>query len=244
MAVNTYAYTGMADAGSATTILKSIRFLIKQELSKISTASVVQIVRAPYDKEGKDIATGAVDAVGYVDVLPLVNQIDGDENATPHGTVYRLSYHRSQGGGNAIINDPKVGDIGKMVIADRDTSVVRATNKQGNPGSRRKFDKADGTYIGRTQADKPDQWITFTKDGIEIHDKNKNIIIMGPDGISITDKNDNTIITDSEGVKINGALINKEGDVISKPRKISLERHIHDGVEPGPGDTTIPIGNG
>ena len=240
---NDFAYQGNQDQGTNGTDYNSIIFLIRQELARMSTASVVKIVRAPYGKDGKDLPTGAVEAVGYVDVQPLVNQIDGYGNATPHGTVHRLSYQRSQGGSNAIINDPKVGDIGKMVVAERDTSVVKTTDKQGNPGSRRMHDKADGTYVGCTQGGKPDQWIRYTDDGMEIHDKNNNIFVLGPNGISITDKYDNTIVTSEEGVRINGALINKEGDVISKPRGISLENHIHDGVEPGPGDTTRPIGN-
>lgn len=218
-----YAYQGAQDQGTNGTDFNSLVFLIHQELAKISTASVVKIVKGPYDKDGNDIPPGAVGAIGYVDVQPLVNQIDGYGNAMPHGTVHRLSYHRSQGGGNAVINDPKVGDIGKMVVGDRDSSVVRATNAQGNPGSRRKLDKADGTYMGTTQAGDPTQWFTFTADGIEIHDKNDNVIVMGPDG-----------------VKINGALINKEGDVLTK-RGVSLDHHIHDGVQPGGGDTTEPL---
>jgi hypothetical protein len=191
---NNYAYQGAQDQGTSGTDYNSIQFLIHQELAKISTASVVKIVKGPYDKDGKAIEPGAPGAIGYVDVQPMVNQLDGYGNATPHGTVYRLSYHRSQGGSNAVINDPVVGDIGKMVVGDRDSSVVRATNKVGNPGSKRKFDKADGTYIGNTQGQTPDQWIAFTKDGIVIHDKNGNSIVMSPDGIAIKSTNGNVTV--------------------------------------------------
>lgn len=196
-----YAYLGNQDAATNGTDYNSLVFIVRQELTRMSTASVVKIVRGPYDKDGKDIPTGSVVPIGYVDVQPLVNQVDGYGNATPHGTVYRLSYHRAQGGGNAIINDPKVGDIGKMVVSDRDTSVVRETNKQANPGSRRMFDKADGTFVGRTQADAPTQWITFTDDGIEIHDKNGNVVKLLPSGIEVTSKGDITVT--GANVKLN-----------------------------------------
>jgi len=56
------------------------------------------------------------------------------------------------------------------------------------PGSRRRFDMADGIYIGLCLADKPEQYISFTKDGITIKDKNGNKIIMSKDGIDCTSK--------------------------------------------------------
>jgi len=197
------AYLGAQDASSDSTDTNTMDFIVEQKLAQISTAKLVKIVRGPYDKDGNDIAPGSVVSIGYVDVLPLVNQIDGRGNPTPHGTVHRLSYHRNQGGLDAIINDPVVGDIGKLVISDRDTSSVRATDKQANPGSRRKFDLADGTFVGTTQAKAPDQYVTFKSDGIEIHDKNGNKIILKPDGIDIIDKSGNKIVMSSTGIDLN-----------------------------------------
>lgn len=222
MTTDNYAYQGNQDAGTRGTDYNSLIFIIRQEIARLSTAAVVKVVRAPYTKDGSSIPTGANGAVGYIDVQPLVNQIDGYGNAIPHGIVYRIPYHRSQGGGNAIINDPKVGDIGHMSVADRDTSVVRETDKQANPGSRRVMDKADGVYVGRTQGGAASQWITFTDDGIEIHDKNNNVIVMGADG-----------------VKINGALIDLNGDVITK-HGTSLDKHVNTLVTPGVGVSGPP----
>lgn len=231
-----YAYLGNQDAGTNGTEYNSLIFVIRQELARLSTASVVKVVRAPYSKDGNDLPTGAVEPVGYIDVQPLVNQIDGYGNAIPHGVVYRIPYHRSQGGGNAIINDPKVGDIGKMVVADRDTSTVRATDKQGNPGSRRMMDKADGTYVGRTQADKPNQWVTFTNDGIEIHDKNGNSIVMGPDGIKIK--------AVGAGMAVDSQLLSNTGGITAGKDgsdSVTLQHHVHAQGNDTDGDGEVPV---
>jgi len=84
-------------------------FMIKQIVARINTATLVQI---------KSVTnSGGVSPVGSVDVLPLVNQVDGAGNPTEHVTVYGLPYVRIQGGTNAVIIDPKVGDIGIAVFA-------------------------------------------------------------------------------------------------------------------------------
>ncbi len=62
---------------------------------------------------------GGVGAPPTVDVQPLTNQTDGQGNQTPHGIIYNIPATRTQGGGNAVINDPVVGDVGFMSVADR-----------------------------------------------------------------------------------------------------------------------------
>lgn len=222
MSENTYAYQGAQDPGSDAAEYNSHDFFVRQMVNSINTAKLVKIVRPPYDKDGNDIDPGSPVPVGYVDVLPLVNQIDGYGNATPHETVYRLSYHRYQGGIGAFISDPVKDDIGKMVIADRDTSSVRATDGQANPGSRRRFDMADGTYFGCTQGDAPNQYFSWTSTGFKIADKNGNIIIGGPSGVTI-----------------NGVLITLAGDVVTK-HGTDLDTHVHTQVTTGSDETGPP----
>src|SRR5258706_5711696 len=84
---------------------------------------------------------------GFDDLLPLVNQVEGAGNAEPHGTIYHCPYFRLQGGANAIVIDPQVGDIGWAGFADRDISSVIANKGKANPGSRRMFDMADAVYF-------------------------------------------------------------------------------------------------
>lgn len=82
-----------------------------------------------------------------VDIQPMVAQIDGAGNATPHGIVHNVPVLRVQGGTNGIIVDPVAGDIGMAVIASRDISSVKVNKAPSNPGSRRQFDWADAVYI-------------------------------------------------------------------------------------------------
>ncbi|MDE1006998.1 MAG: oxidoreductase [Paraburkholderia fungorum] len=153
-------YLGTADATSGGSPYNESMFLIRQALAEISTAKLVQVLTVTN--------AGDLSPVGFVDVLPLVNQLDGSDNAVPHGTVHNLPYFRLQGGTDAVILDPKVGDIGLAVMADRDISAVKATKAQANPGSKRKMDAADGLYIGGYLNGTPQQYVRFSAAGIGI----------------------------------------------------------------------------
>lgn len=232
-----YAYQGMEDASSSVSDYNSLKFFSDQILNRISTATLVQIKKVSNNP-------GDLQAVGRVDVLPLVNQIDGSGKPTPHQTVYNLSYFRYQGGSNAVILDPQVNDIGLAVFCDRDISTVKSTQQQSNPGSHRKFSKSDGIYIGLCLADKPTQYITFTNNGITIADKNGNKIDMGPDGITITDKNGNIIKMESSGVDVTAPLLTNTNDIVAGQGgadKVSLQSHVHSGVMRGGADTDPPV---
>ena len=213
----------MMGAGESFHRYDTIQYLVDQAIDKLSTATVVQVVKAPYDRSGNAITPGSAVPIGFVDVQPLVNQVDGQGNSVPHDTVYRLSYHRYQGGNGAFISDPVVGDQGKMVSADRDTSIVKQTNAQGNPGSGRSLNRADGTYFGQTQgATAPTQYFAFLAKGF-----------------NITDAYGNTIVGTQNGVLINGALIDRNGDVITK-HGTSLDHHVNTLVTTGPNNSGPP----
>jgi hypothetical protein len=115
-------------------------FVINQLLGKLRTCTVVKVLSVTND--------GGVSPVGFVDVQPMVNYVDGIGNAVPHGSIFNLPYFRLQGGTNAFIIDPAINDIGIAVISDRDISAVKNTLTVSNPGSLREFDLADGIYIG------------------------------------------------------------------------------------------------
>ena len=134
-------------------------FHISQEQGWVRTSVPVKIIA---------VHGGGVGAPPTVDVQPVVNMMDGAGNATQHGTIYGISCTRNQGGGNAIINDPQVGDIGHMVICDRDISSVKANaGDQSNPGSFRRHDLADGIYTAfMMKATTPTQYHQFTGSGI------------------------------------------------------------------------------
>lgn len=153
-------YLGARDVHSDNTDLDAHSFLIRRILDTVAGSALVQVQAVTN--------AGGLAAVGFVDVQPMVHQIDGAGNATPHGIVHHLPYFRLQGGANAIILDPQVGDIGIAVFADRDISSVKSSRKPANPGSRRKSSMADGLYIGGVLNGLPVQFIAFASTGISI----------------------------------------------------------------------------
>lgn len=190
---------GQQFPGSAATEYDTQRFIIDQALAQISTVRLVQVK--------------AVDAAKKtVDVQPMVNMVDGDMNATEHGTVFGIPYVNWQFGKNAIVADPVAGDKGLMVISDRDISAVKASKKIGPPGSPRKFSMSDGLYLGavRGMSDDPDQFIKFTDDGIDITLKNNNRLTAGPAGWEFFGK-----------VKFNNEVTVDDDIVVSQIAKIT-----------------------
>ncbi len=135
-------------------------FVIRQFLNTRNYVALVKVINVT--------APGGLALAGTVDVQPLVNQLDGQGNAIPHGVVNDLLYFRLQGGANAIILDPQVGDIGLCMFCDRDSSAVQSTKAAANPGSMRRNDMADGIYFGGMLNGLPNQFVMFTADGITI----------------------------------------------------------------------------
>lgn len=141
---------------------------IMQMLAYVRTAVLVRISAVEVPNDG-------IAPVGNVDAVPLVNQMDGGGNCFPHGTIFSLPYFRCQGGVNAVILDPKVGDVGVAVICDRDISSAKANKGTANPGSRRRHSLADGLYIGGFLNGKPT---------CRVHIKDESISMTPDDGMT------------------------------------------------------------
>ena len=150
-------YLGSADVGDMSNDYNVLSYIIAQHINKIATLAAVKVVA---------VQGGGVAQIGTVDVQPLVNQVDGAGNPTPHAVVYGLPFFRTQGGPNAVITDPVVGDIGAALFFSHDTSKVRATGGQANPGSFRRFDWADGVYLGCWLAAAPTRSVQLGSSGI------------------------------------------------------------------------------
>lgn len=171
-------YAGQEGVADSASPFNAAEFHMAQMLGRVRTAVVVQV---------KAVANaGGVEPAGLVDVQPLVQQIDGLGNATSHGTIFDIPYQRLQGGRNAVIIDPQVGDIGIMLVCDRDISSVKANKAESTPGSRRRFDLADGIYVGGLLNGTPDQYVAFTAAGIRLADRNGNVIEMKSGGTTVT----------------------------------------------------------
>lgn len=222
MAESNYGQQTQTDGNSG---YNSTAFQIREALGNVRTGVSVKVIA---------VHGGGVAAAPTVDLQPMVNQTDGIGDKTDHGIVYGVPVQRSQGGSAAIINDPKVGDIGYMTIADRDISALKSNEgAQSNPGSGRRHSMSDGVYVGAMLNPAiPDRYLNLN----------------GP-GINWTDEFGNTIISGASGILLNGVLITREGkvtapdDVIANPGNISLVNHVNSGVIPGGGNSGPPVGS-
>jgi len=152
-------YKGLADAFAANNDFNAHSLLIQSLINKVATVTLVQVVAVR--------GTG-LEPVGFVDVHPLVSQMDGRGQAVPHGTIHNLPFFRLQGGANAVIMDPLAGDIGLALFCSSDISAVKATKAEGLPGSRRRYSWADGCYLGGWLNGAPTQYIQFGAEGIAV----------------------------------------------------------------------------
>lgn len=225
----------------------NMAFMVQQALGKMQTATLVRIESCTN--------SGGLSPVGYVDVTPLVNQLDGQGNPTPHVTIYNVPYFRLQGGANGIIIDPQKGDIGVAVFASRDISHVKTTKKQGNPGSHRQYSFADGMYLGGMLNGTPTQYIQFSTAGIRIHSPTQ-VKLDAPDvliqaqTVEINASTSTTVTTPT--FTVNGATVLNgtvsqtgggsatfSGDVTAQGT--SVHNHRHSGVTAGGSQTGTPV---
>lgn len=249
-------YQGMQKPNSATNEFNALSFLITQIINGRNIATLVKVVAVNSE--------GGLAIAGTVDVIPMVNQLDGQGNAVPHGTVNDIPYYRMQGGANAVIMDPQVGDIGICVFADRDISSVRANKAASNPGSLRRSDMADGMYIGGMLNGVPSQYMMFTEDGIKLFSPTK----INLDAPIIELMAEQVVIDASESVTATTPIFTINGDVaivgntdmtgtldatgtITAPTVVGTTDvtfggksgvgHKHGGVATGGGQTGVPV---
>jgi len=180
----------------------SIHFVITQLINKIQTATIVKVVACTN--------TGGVSPVGYVDVVPLVAQIDAQGVATPHSVIHGLPYFRIQGGQNAIIIDPQVGDLGICVFASRDISGVKTTKKESVPGTFRRYSFSDGMYLGGLLNGTPSQYVQFNSGGISIVSPS-SVAIQAP---TVAIQAQSVTINASSSATINTPTLQINGNVV------------------------------
>lgn len=186
----------------------ALRFLAKQVLNGAWTATLVQ-VKAVHQ------GGGALAVAGTVDIQPMVNQIDGKGNATPHGTIYGVPYMRLQGGKNAVIIDPEVGDIGIAMFASHDISSVIATQKVANPGSRRRFDPSDALYLGGFLNAQPTTFLQFIGGSLNITAPSGKTIAITCGTATITADHVTVMSNDVNLGATGGAAVARVGDTVS-----------------------------
>ena len=206
---------GLADEYTDTTPLNQLEFLIKTLTRDMSTAIPVIITA---------VQAGDTDAAGYVDARPLVAQIDAWGNSLPMAAIHHLPYFRLQSGRAAVVLDPVMGDIGLAVFAQSDCSNVKqGANQTVQPGSWRKFDQADGFYVGGFLNKSVDTFVRLAQDGV--------VTITAPAGVVI----DAPTVRMTGDVRADGKM-DVVGDMTSGGK--SYLDHTHMGVHD---ETTPPL---
>lgn len=235
----------LTQATTGNTDFTATKFMIDQIISKIETSMVVKVISCTNNDENL--------AVGYVDIQPLINMVDGLGNGFEHGILYNVPYVRIQGGGNAVIIDPKPNDIGIAVFCSRDISEVKLTKSVSNPNSYRRYDISDGLYIGGILNNAPQQYIQFKNDGIYIFSPNNVILnanvvnINAVSDVNITSPNItiNGKFTVNGDIEQNSGISTFNGNVVingqATSNGISLSSHVHSGVQSGGNNTGVPV---
>jgi hypothetical protein len=187
---------GVANYAAGNSQYNALSFMIQQAIrEQVNTCIICKVV-------------GVSD--GYVDVLPMVTQVSGKDEAIAPTTLYKLPYMRYHAGIAAVILNPVVGDIGLAVFAGKDCSNVKVgTSEPVPPASFRDNSMANGFYIGGFLNQAPSVFIELTQGGAV------NITAPG-------------------GVNINGS-VTVSGDVVASGK--SLVNHVHTGDS---GGTTSP----
>lgn len=155
-------------------------FFVQQMLNTINTAEPVTVTSVSNE--------GGLAPAGTVTVRPLVNLVDGEGQGHGQSELFQLPYLRIQGGENALVIDPKPGDMGLAVYAMRDTEAVKETRGQApaNPGSARAYSKGDGFYLGGFLNALPKRYLMIEDEGLTLDDGEGGVITMKSGKISIT----------------------------------------------------------
>jgi len=172
-------FQGTITPTSVGTPFNSISFIVQSLINGMATATMVRVTSVNN--------TGGLSQTGVVDIQPLLNQQDGYGNAVPHSIIHNCPYFRLQGGGNAVIMDPQVGDTGLAVFTDKDSSKIianqqangGAASSPANPDSARRFNFSDGMYFGGFLNGTPTQYVQFNSDGITVTTPNTVTVNAG-----------------------------------------------------------------
>jgi len=215
MTENKQAYTGFAGLPDINGEWNRMSFIIRSVMAGMATTTLV-LVKAVQEVDG-----------GFaVDVQPMVAQVDGAGNAVPHGIIHGMPVWRVQGGTSALIVAPIVGDIGVALFASTDISGVKRSKAPTTPGSARRFDWADGIYLGGVLNAEPTQFIRMDADGVTITAAGP-IVINAPDGATL---NGNLAVT--------GNITSGPGSTFNGK---AFDTHKHSGVTTGGGQTGNPV---
>lgn len=183
--------------------------------SAMSTGELVQVTA---------VEASGLDPVGFVSVKFLTLRAGADNNNIELAEVHNVPYLRLQGGKNAVIIDPAVGDIGYCGICSRDTSLVKRIRAMAAQNVYRVSDVSDAFYFGGWSSQTAEQYIWFDGNDVKIK-ANSRIVLDAPEVVAT-------------GKITATGIIESLADVVTKA--ISLFTHRHGGVASGSSTTDVP----
>lgn len=235
-------YYGNVQPSDDASAYNELVFQINAIMKQVNTCMPVQVTA---------VKAGGLGPVGFVDVQVMVTQLTGNNTVVANPSIQNVPYFRVQGGKNAVIIDPQVGDIGVACFCQRDISSVKKVRAVAPPGSHRMFSFSDAVYFGGTLNGTPEQYIKFDGSGIAVYSPTKitctapeilmeaeNSITMDAPLVEITGSIGQTG-EKGTGAKFTGGIKNTGGTTSSNG--IVVETHLHPGVEPGGSNTGTPI---
>lgn len=216
----------------------TLHFALRAALARVRTSIPVVVKSVTTD--------GGVSPVGRVSVQPLIGSLDGNGIVWAHGIIENVPYIRIQGGANAVIIDPEVGDIGMASVCDRDITATKESAQPSPPGSLRRFDFSDMIYVGTTiSSQTPTQYVQFNASGITIQSPNAvnvnatgsgNVTVNAAGNASVIAKG--TAIVQASAIKLQNAgtaLLN----LLNSAFASWAETHVHSNGNAG-ADTGTP----
>lgn len=235
-------YYGNVQPSDDASAYNELVFQINAIMKRVNTCMPVQVTA---------VKAGGLGPVGFVDVQVMVTQLTGNNTVVANPSIQNVPYFRVQGGKNAVIIDPQVGDIGVACFCQRDISSVKKVRAVAPPGSHRMFSFSDAVYFGGSLNGTPEQYIKFDGSGIAVYSPTKitctapeilmeaeSSVTMDTPLVQITGQMVQTGAKGS-GATTYGGLTNTGGTISSNG--ITLETHVHGGVQSGESNTGTPV---
>lgn len=227
---------GQQDFNTDASAYNAADFQIRQAINKINTAEPATV---------GSVSGGGVAKAGTLSATPMVNLVTGTGEGMAQSPLFTIPYFRYQGGENAVIVDPKPGDVGLNVYAMRDTEAMKQGDGSAcNPGSARRYSKGDGFFLSGFLNKTPRRYVMVDDEGITIDDgqggrlelKGGRLTITAPNGIAVNAPGN--VAVDAPQTTFTGQ-VNAAGNMTAG--NISMQGHRHTDVEAGPDTSGGPI---
>ena len=196
--------------------------IISKMIGKAYTVTLVKVV---------SVKAGGTGPVGFLTAVDLIQQMDGNNQGIPNAPMHDMPYFRLQGGSNAVIIDPKPGDIGLAAFCYRDISETKRSKTEAPPPSLRSHDPSDGVYFGGLLNGTPQQYIHFLASGIHLQST----------GVFTVDA---SLMQVNCGIKATGDITDNSGDQAQSMSSMRAVYNSHTHNENDSGGPTDPPNQG